>query len=126
MPGALRNAYCTVINFRGAPLNHENIGIYEARRRADVHSGNKRCKINNYIIIFDLECGKKRFCRVRGKDLRCVGHPLTCRQKCHTGGRITPHCVCKLKLSSNYIEKSGARIRCQRARKRRTAKITIQ
>ena len=47
------------IDFRGAPLNHENIGIYEARRRADVYSSNKRCKINNHIIVFDLESYQK-------------------------------------------------------------------
>ena len=64
------------IDFRGTPLNHEKIGIYEARRRADVHSSNKRCKINNHIIVFDLERIKKRFCRVRGKDLSRVWHPL--------------------------------------------------
>ena len=57
------------IDFRGAPLNHENIGIYEARRRADVHTSNKRRKINNHIIVFALEFVKKRFCRVRSKHL---------------------------------------------------------
>ena len=37
-----------------------------------------------------------------------------------------PDRVCKIELSSNYIEKSGARIRRKRARKRRMAKVTIQ
>src|SRR5262245_55690955 len=81
------------LNFRGTPLNHQDIRIYEAGRGADVHSGNKRSKINNYIVIFDLECRKKRFCSVRGKDLTCVGRPPTRRQKYHTCGRIAPHGV---------------------------------
>src|SRR5262245_14784529 len=69
------------LDFRGAPLNHEDIRIYKPTRRTYVHSGNKRSKINNYIIVFDLECGKKRFCCVRNKGLRCVGCPPTRWQK---------------------------------------------
>ena len=35
----------------------------------DIHARNKRRKINDDIIISDLQCAKKRFCRLRGKHL---------------------------------------------------------
>src|SRR6266540_2811198 len=113
------------IDFRDAPLNHENIGIYEARRRANVYTGSKRCKVYNDIIIFALEHVKKRFCSVRCKGLSRIWHPPTGRQKCHTGCWISPDCVRKINLSSNYIEKSSTGSGRKVARKGTMAKVTI-
>ena len=125
-PGACAKRVLHGIDFRGTPLNHEKIGIDEVGRRADVYTSNKRCKINNHIVIFILEFIKKRFCRVRGKHLTRVWHTRTCRQKFHLGGGINPNRVCKINFSSNDIEQIRRRVRRKRARKRRMAKITIQ
>src|ERR1700745_1234778 len=99
------------IDLRRAPLDYKNIGVYEGRRRADVYTRNKRCKIDDHIIILNLERVEERFCPARRKDLSCVCQAvfITRWQKFHVGGRIPPDRVFKINLSINYINKSGAR-----------------
>ena len=97
-------------------------------RRANVHPSNKRRKIDNHIIIFELECGKKRFGRSEASISVAFGTPGLA-----PAGKNAMLVVGSVQIasasssfSSNNIEKPGARIRRKRARKRRMAKVTIQ
>ena len=117
------------IDFRGAPLNHENIGIYEARasrERPPQQQAVQDQQLHNHICFgvsakSDLAASEASISVAFGtRELAPAGKnamPVV-------GSR--PDRVFKIKLSSHYIEKSGARIRRQRARKRRMAKVTIQ
>ena len=116
------------IDFRGAPLNHENIGVDEAGRRADIYTRNKRRKINNHIIIFESGVCQKAILPPprQASQSRSASRIIHCRQKCQIARGIGPDRICQRNLSSNDIKKSDACIRRKRARKRRIAKITIQ
>src|SRR4029077_15254220 len=107
-------------------FDNENIGIDKTRCRADVNACSKGGKINDHVFILSLERVKKRFCAVRSQHLASIWEiAVDCRQEIQIGGGIPSHCIGKVSLPGNHVEKSNPCLRSKCARDRRIANVSV-